>query len=139
MKFSIFLIRFITILLTTALVVTSASAQEASSVESTSTRPKDDYSLESDIPNNPLRPPDTSSPRATMQSFLEYINRAYRVLMKAHRKNLKTPGLFASESVQQMAQHAEVLFARGVYCLNLSKVPKALMPDERYERALGRK
>jgi hypothetical protein len=65
-KFNKLIIRFSTILLTAALVVTSASAQEASAVESTSTLPKDDYSLENDIAQNPLKPPDTSSPRATL-------------------------------------------------------------------------
>jgi MscS family membrane protein len=135
-KFNKLIIRFSTILLTAALVVTSASAQDASAVESTSTLPKDDYSLENDIAQNPLKPPDTSSPRATLQSFLENINRAYRVLMAAYRKNLETPGFLISESVQQMAQQAEELFARGVYCLDLSKAPKALMPDIGYERAL---
>ncbi|MDB4444621.1 hypothetical protein N9174_04715, partial [bacterium] len=136
MKSSKSIIRFTSILLAVALIMTSASAQEISLEKSTSTGSKDDYSLESDIPQHPLKPPDTSSPRATLLSFLENINRSYRVLMAGHRKNLQTPGFFTSESVQQMAQNAENLFARAVHCLDLSKVPKTLVPNLGYERAL---
>jgi hypothetical protein len=74
MKFSIFRIRFLTILLIAALVVISAGAQETSVAESKSKRPKDDYSHEADAVNNPLKPADTSSPRDTLRSFLTDFN-----------------------------------------------------------------
>ncbi len=134
MKFRIFIIFFIAILVTTMLVVTNAGAQEASSVESTSTRPKDDYSLTS--ANALLKPPNTASPRTTLKSFIENMNLAYGMLMKAHRKNLKTPGYFPSESVRQMAKQAEEFFESGVECLNLSQVPKNLKKNTGYEGAI---
>ena len=134
MKLKIFIHFVITILLTTMLVVTIAVAQETSSVKSTSTRPEDDYSLAS--ANALLKPPNTASPRTTLESFIENMNRAYGMLMKAHRQNLKTPGYFPSESVRQMAKQAQELFESGVECLNLSQVPKSLKKNTGYESAI---
>jgi small-conductance mechanosensitive channel len=134
LKLRIFIHFIITILLTTMLVMTNAGAQEASSVESTSTSQKDDYSLTS--ANALLKPPNTASPRATLESFIENMNRAYGVLMKAHHKNLKTPGYFPSESVRQMAKQAQEFFESGVECLNLSQVPKSLKKNTGYEGAI---
>ena len=64
------IIRFIIILITAALVVTVAMAQEASATESASSRPKDDDSYQVDAAQNPLKPADTSSPSDTLRSFL---------------------------------------------------------------------
>jgi MscS family membrane protein len=134
MKFSLFTMYATTIVISAAIVAISTSAQEVSSEKSKSTRPEDDYFLEGDIVQYPLKPPDTSSPRTTLQSFVDNMNRAYRVL--GVRKNIHTPGLFTSESVQQMTRHAEELFERSVYCLDLSEVPEALKDDAGYEGAL---
>jgi len=128
-------INFVTaILLTTMFVVTHAGAQEASSIESASARLKDDYSLAS--ANALLKPPNTVSPQATLKSFIDNMNLAYGMLMKAHRTNLKTPGYFPSESVRQMAKQAEEFFESGVECLNLSQVPKNLKKNTGYEGAI---
>ena len=134
MKLKIFINFIITILLNTMLVVTIAVAQETSSVESTSTRPENDYSVAS--ANALLKPPNTASPRATLESFIENMNLAYGMLMKAHRKNLKTPGYFPSESVRQMAKQAQEFFESGVECLNLSQVPNNLKKNAGYEGAI---
>jgi hypothetical protein len=88
-----------------------------------------DSSLEQDVFNNPLKPPDTSSPRATLQSFLLNMNRAYALLMAGYQKNMNTPGLFASESVAKMESRAELRLQRSAYCLNLSGVPDELRFD----------
>ena len=74
MKSRMFIIRLTTILLTAALVAISASAQEGSSAESTSTGPKTEYSMHGEITENPLKPADTSSPRDTLRSFLTDMN-----------------------------------------------------------------
>ncbi len=120
------------ILLTTILIAISAGAQEVSKLDSTSISP----ALRSDIAKNPLRPADTSSPRATLQSFVDNMNRAHRVLMAAHRQNTEASGIFTPNSVKQMAREAEDLFERGVYCLDLSKVPTVLKKGVAYDRAL---
>jgi len=82
-----------------------------------------------------LKPPNTSSPRKTLESFIENMNRAYTTLMRAHRKNLQTPGYFPSEPVRQMERQAEEFFQSGVECLNLSGIPKNL-PEIGYEGAI---
>ena len=134
MKLSQSIFRFTTILFIAAFVVTIAIAQEAASVESTSTRPEDDDS--SGSANALLKPPNTVSPRETLRSFIENMNLAYGMLMKAHRTNLKTPGYFPSESVRQMAKQAEEFFESGVECLNLSQVPTNLKKNTGYESAI---
>ena len=136
MKSRKFTVLFINIILTVGLIVISVGAQGVSSEEPISTGATDTYSFEEDMARNPLKPPDTSSPRATLQSFLENMNRAYRVLMAAHDKNKKSPGLFTSQSVRDMVRRADELFMRGVYILNLSGVPKALKEELGDERAL---
>ena len=128
---------FLALLIALAQFVVSARAQDLNSDEvkkpgtaEASNSPKED------IVKNPLRPPDTSSPRATVQSFLRNINRAYTMLMAAHQKNLKDPGLFTSESIAQMERHVEILLQRSAYCLNLSGVPDDLKQDVGYEGAI---
>lgn len=97
---------------------------------------KADTSFEEDIVKNPLKLPDTSSPRATLQSFLHNINRAYNTLMTGHEKNMSSPGLFSSDSIEKMERQAEILLQRSAYCLNLSAVPDELRQDVGYEGAI---
>ena len=134
MKLSRFIFSFTIIMLTAATVVAIAFTQEASSIESTAKIIKEDYAITS--ANDLLKPPNTSSPRTTLQSFIENMNRAYGLLMKAHRKNLKTPGFFPSDSVRQMAKQAQEFFESGIECLDLSQVPKNLKKNTGYEGAI---
>ena len=94
------------------------------------------YSIESDLTRDPLKAPDTSSPRATLRSFLENINRSYRVLMAANRENLESSGPFTPASVKYMAGSAEILFERSVFCLDLNQFPEAFRKGAGYRRAL---
>ena len=84
----------------------------------------------------PLKPPNTSSPRATLDSFLENMNAAYRLLMIAHRRNMEEPGFFTSKSVRELGSISRVLFERGMWCLNLSEVPDALKLNVGYEGSI---
>lgn len=136
MKIKPSIIHLITIFLIVGVVVTCANAQEISSGDSISMYLNNAAPVQSDATKNPLKPPDTSSPQATLISFLDAMNRSYRLLMKAHRINVETPGVFTPDSVQHMADQAEELLKRGVYCLNLSEVPHALKRLTGYEGAL---
>ena len=127
----------LTLLLAIALFAISAGAQGLTSQEAkTSTTTKTGYALEDAIAKSPLKAPATSSPRAMLQDFLHNINRAYTVLMSGHRKNMKAPGLFTSESVEHMERQAEILLQRAAYSLNLSGVPDELKQDVGYEGAI---
>ncbi len=121
----------------TAQFAVSARAQDLTSGEAgLSDTAKAGDSPKEDIVKNPLKPPDTSSPRATLQSFLHNINRAYAMLMAAHRENIKEPGLFTSESIAQMERQSEIPLQRSAYCLNLSGVSDELKQDVGYEGAI---
>jgi MscS family membrane protein len=84
----------------------------------------------------PLIPANTSSPRATLKAFLRTMKGTHSLLMMAHQKNLTEPGLFASEQVLQLGKFAEKFFQRGMWCLNLRKVPKAHKQDVGWEAAI---
>jgi len=61
---------FTTLMLTVGLVVISSNAQDVSTEDAKSIFIKDSHSQEKILLRNPLKPADTSSPRATLQSFL---------------------------------------------------------------------
>ena len=137
MKFSKGTAILLALLMASAQFVLSARAQDLTSDEIKKPKTaKASNSPTEDIVKNPLKPPDTSSPRATLQSFLHNINRAYAVLMAAHQKNRKSPGLFTSESIEKMERQAEILLQRSAYCLNLSGVQDELKQDVGYESAI---
>ena len=133
MKPRMFINSVISILLIAALVIIDASAQEGASVETTPTRWK---VVSMGSATDLLKPPNTESPRATLQSFIENMNLAHSLLMEAHRKNLETPGYFPSKSVRQMAKQAQEYFESSVECLDLSQVPEKLKKSAGYEGAI---
>ena len=112
------------------------AAAETTSPDRVQTRDEIISTLKADYAIYPLKPPNTSSPRATLKSFLENMNNAHRLVMAAHRKNMAEPGMFSSESVMQTGKVARELFERGVWCLDLSAVPEALKTNVGYEGAL---
>jgi len=116
--------------------VSNAGAQQEPAVDSTLVIPLQKSSLDSVLIRNPLKPPDTSSPRTTLHSFLDNMNRCHRILMGAHGLNAATHGFLTPDSVRYMAELAEQYFERSVYCLNLSEVPMAFRRERGYEAAL---
>lgn len=111
-------------------------AQDIKDSDSISTSLKKVYNVEFDLARHPLKPPDTSSPQATLQSFLDNMNRAYRLLMAAHEENQTASGVISSKSVRNIARSAVILFERAVYCLNLDEIPENLKASVGYEKAL---
>ena len=84
----------------------------------------------------PLEPPDTSSPQATMSSFVENVNRSYQAYIESSRQSLEEPGAFPSTSVRQQFKQAEILARRSRRTLNLSEIPQRLKRPVGLERAL---
>ena len=115
------------------LIANAASQKEAAGESRTH---QASVAIEDDFTQNPLKPPDTSSPRATLQSFLQYMNKAYGALMRAHRHNMKSPGPMTPETVAQEARRAESIFQRAVHCLDLSGIPEKFKQDVGYEGAI---
>ncbi|MGK7878371.1 MAG: hypothetical protein AB4426_35230 [Xenococcaceae cyanobacterium] len=83
-----------------------------------------------------LAPPDTSSPQATLRSFVENVNREHQLLMESYDQYLKEPGLFPSTSVSEQAKQGKILFNQAERCLNLSEIPPRLKLDMATERTL---
>jgi MscS family membrane protein len=85
---------------------------------------------------NPLEPPDTSTPQATLRSFIDNMNASHKVLMEAYQQYLNEPGFTASKSVREQEKVAEILFERSSRCLDLSKIPERLRRDAAIEKTL---
>lgn len=75
------------------------------------------------LDQNPLTPPDTSSPRATMRSFINSLYGGYRAYLD---QGLHRHG----------AMEMDVYRRRALGCLDLSEVPPALVDDVGIESAL---
>ncbi|MDJ1174268.1 mechanosensitive ion channel family protein [Roseofilum capinflatum] len=85
---------------------------------------------------NPLQPPDTSSPQATMKSFMENLHSSHEALMEAYDQYMEEPGLFPSASVQEKANIAQVFFDRASECLDISQVGDSLKTNVKTEVTL---
>ena len=85
---------------------------------------------------NPLAPPKTISPQATLEQFLDNTNDAYGLLMEAREQSEQEGGLFHSSQVKQLAAQAEEAMERAVRTLNLEEVPEANKAREGLESTL---
>ncbi len=81
----------------------------------------------------PLAPPDTSSPQATLRSFVDNFNRGFPLLIESYQQYLKEPGLFPSTEVREQVKQSEIFLNRAQDCLNLSKIPSRLKRDTGFE------
>ncbi len=86
--------------------------------------------------NNPLEPPDTSSPQATLKSFRDNINASHQAIIEAYQQYLQEPGLFKSSAVRAQEEKAYIFFERAARCLNVSEVPELLKIDAATEVTL---
>ena len=137
MRFSMVTILLLSLLMAAPPFALSATDQNQTSNEAETPETAEEAdSPKDDIVKNPLKPPGTTSPRATLQSFSHNMNRAFSMLMAAHQRNILDRGLFTSESITKMEKQAGILLQRSAYCLNLSKVPDELKQDVGYEGAI---
>ena len=77
----------------------------------------------------PLAPPDTSSPRATLRSFVDNSNKAHQLIMGSYNQVLKEPELLPSRSSQEQFQQGQIILERAMASLNLSEIPLRLKVD----------
>ena len=85
---------------------------------------------------NPLKPADTSSPRATLKTFIDNVTSAYQILEAANFANMSEPGLFTTDAVSDRVDEAADDLARAVRTLNLSEIPPTALYDVGLEKAL---
>ena len=75
----------------------------------------------------PLQPPDTSSPRATMESFLSNMQEAHKYYLQYTKTYMEEPGWFASNAALAEFDRAAIFFRRATRCLDLSQIPPTLV------------
>ncbi len=92
--------------------------------------------LPTELTRNPLAPPDTSSPRATLGSFLEATGEASRILEEALRQQDDEPGLFPSPEVEAKIRQVRALLSLASQTFDFSKVPEAVLSDTELESVL---
>jgi MscS family membrane protein len=93
------------------------------------------FSLERQIRNR-LRPVDMSSPRSTLEGFLESVNRAFEIVMETEAALIADPPTIARKEAREKEVAAKNLMERAIATLDLSGVPEALRDDVGMERAL---
>ena len=125
-------------LLGIALLVLQTSLSSASLAENPLTN---ETLVENPLPTaplvkNPHKTPDTSSPQATLRSFVDNVNKAHQLLMAAHEQSQQDSELFYSDSVSKQITEGKIIFWRAQYCLDLNKVPRRLKKDAGIEGTL---
>jgi MscS family membrane protein len=83
-----------------------------------------------------IAPPQTSSPRATLEGFRADVSRATGLLMDAYRENTSEPGLFWNESVTKKVAEADALLGRASRTLDLRDIPPVELEHRRLEAVL---
>ena len=83
-----------------------------------------------------IAPAQTSSPRATLESFRADVSRATSLLMDAYRENTSEPGLFWTESVARKVAEGDALLARASRTLDLRDIPPVELEHRRLEAVL---
>ena len=85
---------------------------------------------------NRLRPVNTTSPRSTLEGFLDNINRACALVMEADAALKASPPTITMDEAREMEQRADNLMDHAAGTLDLSKVSKAVREDVGTESAL---
>ncbi|NES68216.1 MAG: mechanosensitive ion channel family protein [Okeania sp. SIO2D1] len=86
--------------------------------------------------NNPLRPPETDSPRQTMSAFMDNMNKAYTLIKEAEKQSKKEGGLWHSPAVKKKGKQAELALNRAIEALNLVDIAPINRQDFGTESAL---
>ena len=75
---------------------------------------------------HPLKPADTTSPRATLQTFLTNITQGYLSYRMARQNYQKESGFFISEDVKQQSEVARQKTILALRTFDVSKIPPAV-------------
>jgi len=93
-------------------------------------------SLASEQALHPLSPPDTSSPKATLTSFLENTRAAYTLASKARKSFISSGRQRLSTDEVTLLKQVNAHLNRAIRCLDLSKIPTALHINQAPEAAI---
>ena len=85
---------------------------------------------------SPLAPADTSSPRATIESFINNFYKGYALAIRAYEKDEKEPGFFLSPEARHLLEKSKTFLHKAVQCFNLSEVAPRLRKEVGIESAM---
>jgi MscS family membrane protein len=88
------------------------------------------------LENNPLTPADTSSPRATLQSFISAVDDGLDVELASMLSYLASDRLYPSEFENQLIKEADIDFFRALETLDLSGLPSGFRDVLAIEQAI---
>jgi MscS family membrane protein len=74
---------------------------------------------------NPLSPPETESPRATLESFRWDLEAAEKLITDTYKQHIEEPGWFMSAETKAIEDRIRAHFDRAMRCFDLSNVPPA--------------
>ena len=94
-----------------------------------------DSALERQIRDR-LNPVDASNPRATLNGFLDSLNRAYKLAMTAQAALDADPPEMTRKEAREIEKQADNLLQRAAFTLDLSDISRALREDVCIESAL---
>jgi MscS family membrane protein len=85
---------------------------------------------------NPLAPPDTDSPRATLQSLQREVEIAEKLVIESYQRHVEEPGWFMSPETQAKEDTIRAHFDRAMRCFDLSGLPPATRSKTGLETAM---
>lgn len=78
----------------------------------------------------PISPPDTSSPRATIESFLLVMQEAERLWVGARRSLASRPGSAPTDAERRAIELAGVLLNKAMEVFDFSRIPKSAVEND---------
>ena len=88
------------------------------------------------LDSHPLAPPDTSSPRATLRSFVTAVDMGLMLEMKSTLSYLASDRLYPNESENRLKTEAERNFALALETLDISELPSGFRQVLAVEQAI---
>ncbi|WP_290924843.1 mechanosensitive ion channel family protein [Halodesulfovibrio sp.] len=85
----------------------------------------------------PLAPPDTTSPQATLRSFMINTTRAYQLMKQAHALDMESDNIFThTPQVQALSDKAMLYFEKAIRCVDFSAIPASYRVEFSYEAVI---
>ena len=82
---------------------------------------------------NPLAPPTTESPRATLASFREAVNAAEKIVQDAYKAHVAEPGRFQSKETRAKVREAQTHLARAIRTFDTSEIAPSIRQRIRWK------
>lgn len=85
---------------------------------------------------DPLAPPATESPRATLASFQTALHEAEKIVRETYEEHIREPGLFQSLATAVKVQAAQAYLDRAIGCFDTSEIAPSVRARTALEAAL---